>query len=78
MFAGSIEVEKAIGKDWGVAFFYDAGNAFNDLNQIALAQGAGIGGRYYSPVGPIRLDIARPINRAGPDVRIHISIGFGL
>lgn len=78
MFAGSIELERAIGKDWGVAAFYDAGNAFNDFSQVELAQGAGIGGRYYSPIGPIRLDIARQINQPRPDIRIHISIGFGL
>ncbi len=78
MFAGSIELEKAIGKDWGLAVFYDAGNAFNDFSQVELAQGAGIGGRYYSPIGPIRLDIARQIDQPRPDFRVHISIGFGL
>ena len=77
-FVGSVELEKAIGKDWGIAIFYDAGNAFNDLNEITLAQGAGIGGRYYSPIGPIKLDIARQIDQPRPDIRIHISIGFGL
>lgn len=78
MFAGSIELEKAIGKDWGIAVFFDAGNAFNEFNQVELAEGAGIGGRYYSPIGPIRLDIARQINQPRPDIRIHISIGFSL
>ena len=77
-FTGSIELEKAIGKDWGIAVFFDAGNAFNDWNQVELAQGAGIGGRYYSPIGPIRLDIARQIDQPRPDFRIHFSIGFGL
>ena len=75
---GSVEIEKAIGESWGLAVFYDLGNAFNDWGNFALAQGAGIGGRYYSPVGPIRLDIARQINQPRPDIRIHFSIGFGL
>ncbi len=75
---GSIELEKAVAKDWGVAAFFDAGNAFNDFGNVNMAQGAGIGGRYYSPIGPIRLDIARQLNQPRPDIRIHISIGFGL
>ncbi len=78
MLAGSIELERAIGKDWGIAVFYDVGNAFNDFGRLELAEGAGIGGRYYSPIGPIRLDVARQINQPRPDIRIHISIGFGL
>ena len=78
MLAGSLEIEKAIGENWGLAAFYDLGNAFNDWGNFGLAQGAGIGCRYYSPVGPIRLDIARQINQPRPDTRIHFSIGFGL
>lgn len=74
----SIELERAIGKDWGIAAFYDTGNAFNDFSNMQLVQGAGIGVRYYSPIGPIKLDIARQIGVRDPDFRIHISIGFGL
>ncbi len=75
---GSLELERAVGNDWGVAAFYDAGNAFNDFRNMQLVQGAGMGVRYYSPIGPIKLDIARQIGVRDPDFRIHISIGFGL
>jgi translocation and assembly module TamA len=75
---GSIELERAVGKDWGVAAFYDTGNAFNAWSSIDLAQGAGIGGRYYTPVGPIRLDLARQIGVKKPDYRIHLTVGIGL
>jgi translocation and assembly module TamA len=75
---GSLELERAVGKDWGVAAFYDVGNAFNDFRNMQLVQGAGMGVRYYSPIGPIKLDIARQIGVRDPDFRIHISIGFGL
>jgi translocation and assembly module TamA len=75
---GSIELERAIAKDWGIAAFYDTGNAFNSFSDMRLAQGAGMGVRYYSPIGPIKLDIARQIGVKDPDFRIHISIGFGL
>ncbi|MDD3846082.1 MAG: BamA/TamA family outer membrane protein, partial [Syntrophorhabdaceae bacterium] len=74
----SIELERAIGKDWGIAAFYDTGNAFNDFSDMQLAQGAGMGVRYYSPIGPIKLDLARQIGERNPDFRIHVSIGFGL
>ncbi len=78
LFAGSIELERAIGKDWGLAVFYDTGNAFNSFSDMQLAQGAGMGLRYYSPIGPIKLDIARQIGVRDPDFRLHITIGLGL
>ena len=74
----SIELERAVGRDWGVAAFYDTGNAFNDFTNMQLVQGVGMGVRYYSPIGPIKLDIARQIGVRDPDFRIHLSIGFGL
>jgi translocation and assembly module TamA len=75
---GSVELERAIGKNWGIAAFYDTGNAFNAWSRIDLAQGAGIGGRYYTPIGPIRLDVARQIGVRKPDYRIHLVVGIGL
>jgi translocation and assembly module TamA len=78
LLVGSIELERAIGKDWGIALFYDVGNAFNDFSKIEWAQGAGIGGRYYTVIGPIKLDVARQINVPKPDWRIHFSVGLEL
>ena len=39
--------------------------------------GAGLGVRYYSPIGPVRLDIAAPLNarQGDPGVQIYVSIG---
>jgi translocation and assembly module TamA len=78
LLVGSIEMERAIGKDWGLALFYDVGNAFNDFSQIVWAQGAGIGGRYYTVIGPIKLDLARQINVPKPDWRIVFAVGLEL
>lgn len=78
LFFGSVEVERAIRADWGVAGFYDTGNAFNNWSKLDLAQGIGIGVRYYTVVGPIRLDLARQINVKKPDFRIHFTVGIGL
>lgn len=75
--AGSVEFERAIGNDWGIAAFYDAGNAFNDISQITLFQGVGLGVRYYTKVGPIKLDFAHPLDKGSPMVRVHLSFGIG-
>jgi translocation and assembly module TamA len=78
LFVGSLEIERPVLKDWGVALFYDAGNAFNSLSEVNLFQGAGIGLRYYSPVGTLRLDLARQIGVDNPKFRIHFTVGFQL
>ncbi|AMV71956.1 autotransporter assembly complex family protein [Desulfuromonas carbonis] len=76
LLVGSLELERAIGENWGVAAFYDAGNAFNSLADLSLAQGAGLGLRYYTLVGPIHLDLARRVGEATGAFRVHISVGF--
>ncbi len=73
---GSAEVEKSLGKNWGVAAFYDAGNAFNSFRDTELAQGAGLGVRYYTPVGPVKIDLARQIGTPEPSFRLHLGFGF--
>ncbi len=47
--------------------FLDAGQVSQDVNPLdsTLRFGAGTGVRYYTPIGPIRLDIGVPINREG-------------
>ncbi|HOE15910.1 MAG TPA: autotransporter assembly complex family protein [Syntrophorhabdaceae bacterium] len=78
LLVGSIELERAIGENWGLALFYDTGNAFNNFSDISLAQGAGAGIRYYSPIGPFKLDVARQMDEKNSDFRIHLSVGFNL
>ncbi len=78
LIVGSLEIEKAISDKWGLAAFYDIGNAFDDFNRFEPKQGAGLGVRLYTPIGPIRLDLARQIGEKDPQFRIHFSIGFGL
>ena len=71
---GSVEFEHSFKNDWGIAVFYDAGNAVDDLNDD-LAKGAGFGFRWKSPVGPIRLDLASALSLDGNPWRIHVNIG---
>jgi translocation and assembly module TamA len=78
LLVGSVEIERPVSSDWGVALFYDAGNAFNSLSKINLFQGAGVGVRYYSPVGTLRLDLARQIDVHNPRFRIHFTVGLEL
>ena len=76
MLVMNFELERAIGADWGVAAFYDTGNAFNSFSNMDLAQGAGVGIRYYTPIGSMNLDLARQIGVSNPDFRIHFTIGI--
>lgn len=77
LLVGSVELERAVGEKWGAALFFDAGNAFNSFTNMRLQQGAGLGIRRYTPVGPVRLDLARQFGVDNPGYRIHLSIGFG-
>ncbi|AJC67512.1 membrane protein [Dickeya zeae EC1] len=59
--AGSLEYQYNVTGKWWGAVFIDSGEAVNDLTRTNLKTGAGIGVRWASPVGPVKLDIARPI-----------------
>lgn len=71
---GSFEYEHPVREQWSVAFFVDAGNAFRDGDYDA-AVGAGLGARWLSPLGPIRMDIGVPIDDPDRSARLHVSLG---
>ncbi|WP_432745678.1 autotransporter assembly complex family protein [Methylobacter sp. G7] len=73
----SAEYEHPVLDDWGLAAFIDGGNAFNPDN-IDIKAGAGLGVRWYSPIGPIRLDFAIPLNDADSSFQIHFAAGARL
>jgi translocation and assembly module TamA len=56
-----------------VAVFYDQGNAFDETNTDPK-RGAGIGLRWISPIGPIRLDLASALDNDNK-LRLHLSMG---
>jgi translocation and assembly module TamA len=72
---GSIELDYRFREHWGAAVFFDTGNAFDDWSDIGLEQGVGVGIRWYSPVGPLRIDVAKGISQPHSDLRLHIVFG---
>jgi translocation and assembly module TamA len=71
----SATVEHYFTPRWGIATFIDAGNAFNGTN-IQAKIGTGIGVRWRSPVGMIRVDLGTPVNNAQRHgVELHLVIG---
>lgn len=71
---GSLEYEYSLSDKWGAAIFYDAGNAFDDIDD-KLERGAGFGVRWKSPIGPVRFDFASAISRPDKPWRLHVNIG---
>ncbi|AIF47113.1 autotransporter assembly complex protein TamA [Dyella japonica] len=75
LLVGSTEVEHYFTRNWGMAAFVDAGNAFNGTDYRPKI-GAGLGVRWLSPVGMIRVDLGTPVHN--PDdhgVELHVVIG---
>ena len=75
LLVGSAEYQYEFTENWRVAAFVDRGNAVDDVFD-RLATGAGVGLRWVSPVGPLRLDVARGLDdEFGGGWRIHFSMG---
>ncbi|MFK5735111.1 autotransporter assembly complex protein TamA [Pseudomonas urmiensis] len=74
MVAGSAEYQYSLTEKWRVATFIDQGNSFNSLELPRLKTGVGFGVRWVSPVGPLRLDLAKALDDDG-GIRLHFSMG---
>jgi translocation and assembly module TamA len=80
VFEVGTELRVKITDTWGVVPFFEGGSVFDsqlpDFSR-KLRWGAGIGVRYYTGFGPIRLDVAFPINKQPDDdtFQIYVSIG---
>lgn len=73
VWVNSVEYDYRIRPTWAVAAFYDIGNA-SDTFKFNFNRGAGIGLRWISPVGPVRIDVARGLDE--PKAwNLHISMG---
>ncbi len=92
----SLELRQRFGTNFGAAVFVDAGRVSSDLRAVpgeirpgasaipdGLRIGAGMGMRYYTAIGPIRFDVAVPVNSSAADRQVpgygsfQIYIGLG-
>lgn len=72
----SVEFERMFTRSWGIAFFVDAGDAFESRDSFDPQVGAGLGLRWRSPVGPVRVDVAHGFGSdAANSVQLHLNIG---
>ena len=78
LLTSSVELERALFKNWGVSVFYDVGNTFNSFANISMFRGAGVGLHYFTPVGALNLSIARPLGVENPSTHFHFTVGFDL
>ena len=69
----SVEYERYFLEDWGAAVFIDSGSAFDDRPDWHT--GVGVGLRWRSPVGPLRLDLARGLDDPDSPFTVGLSIG---
>lgn len=79
LMAGSLELARPVLESmpqlWG-AVFVDAGNAADSFRGFQAAIGTGVGVRWRSPVGPLRLDLA--YGQEARKLRLHFSVGIVL
>lgn len=77
---GSIEFERKVWKQFSGAVFFDIGQSMNKL-RTSFARSVGVGIRYATPLGPLRIDVAQPLKvytqrKARP--RLHLTFGMDL
>ena len=73
LLVGSVEYDIPVVAGWHAAVFYDTGNSFADFDDMKLKDSVGVGARWRSPIGPIRVDVARSLDDGG--FRLHITMG---
>jgi translocation and assembly module TamA len=77
--AFSLEFRQRIGQSFGIVPFVDAGqvSAGNTPFTGRLYTGVGLGGRYYTSIGPIRVDFAVPLARIDGNAAFQVYVGLG-
>lgn len=72
LLTAGLEYERPVKGAWSVAVFTDAGDAFNAFDGLKTSVGVGL--RWHSPVGTLRVDLAHPFDD-GDAFRLHIGLG---
>lgn len=78
LFEAAGEVRYRFG-DYGAAAFVDIGQVYSRRvpDFSGLRAGVGIGARYYTNFGPIRVDLATPVDRRRGESRINVYVSIG-
>jgi translocation and assembly module TamA len=71
---GTVEIVRDLPRNFGVAAFVDAGNAFDDFSEPLLEYSAGIGVRYSIAVASFGVDVAQALSESGRTPRLHLYI----
>ncbi|MDD5277434.1 MAG: BamA/TamA family outer membrane protein [Methylovulum sp.] len=76
---GTVEFRQRILDDYGMAVFADAGQVSTSEQFLSGTWriGAGIGARYYTAFGPLRVDVALPLNSQSNSGSFELYIGLG-
>lgn len=76
LLTGSLEYQYNVTGKWWGAVFVDSGEAVNDIKQSNFKTGAGVGVRWQSPVGPVKLDFAVPVgDKEEHGLQFYIGLG---
>lgn len=70
----SLEYDYKIAEKWRLATFVDTGTATNDYREDWKV-GTGVGVRWQTPVGPVRIDLAFGVSEEEVPMRIHFTLG---
>lgn len=75
-----VELRTKVTETIGLVPFLEGGNVYeHSLPQFdrGLFFGAGLGVRYFTPIGPLRLDVAVPLDKRGSDAAFQVYVSIG-
>jgi len=77
--AATVEFRQRFGESYGAAVFLDAGQVGAGAMPLqgGVRAAVGVGARYYTSIGPIRVDVALPLNAQHGDDAFELYIGIG-
>ena len=71
---GTIEAERRLPRNFGLAMFYDIGNAFDEIKHPDLEYSVGVGVRWHIAVASVGVDVAQGLSESGLTPRLHLYI----
>jgi translocation and assembly module TamA len=79
MDTATVELRQRIGANWGGVVFYDVGQVSERPAPFTgeTFPGVGVGARYFTSIGPVRLDVAVPLVNVPGDFPFEVYIGLG-